>query len=397
MIAPWVSRKLKTTVLNPRWLAKLLLAGLGLLLGCGVAEICSSFYLRAAPATLHVGRWEFRGSCPPPYQSADYFSADFLDESMRCVRLGLLPGSGVVIPGDFSSKDINVEQGKRHTTDQPATFDQRVLIFGGSTMFSSEVPDRYTIASWLQRLVNQRPGPRWRVENLGTSSTIAAQHTERLTGFDLQTGDIVVFYAGVNDVYYPIYNGNPAGWHPGDGHDGGVRRLGAWQRRLYPLCLKFKDRSSTAELLFRLMDNPAPVNLTHRKSLDRHLQAASSGYRNSLTAAQHFAAQRGARFYHFLQPTIFSLAKPSPYEQKVAQNELRALPGLDRAYEIGYPRLRDASLDLADSYDLSGILDEGRTGQEYYLDFCHVNHDANQRIAQAIYDRLFAPSSSQAP
>jgi hypothetical protein len=50
---------------------------------------------------------------------------------------------------------------------------------------------------------------------------------------------VVIFYDGVNDVYYPVYNGNPEGWMPGQGHDGGVRRLSRLQRLLYPICFRY--------------------------------------------------------------------------------------------------------------------------------------------------------------
>ena len=58
----------------------------------------------------------------------------------------------------------------------------------------------------------------------------------------------------------------------------------------------------------------------------------------------------------------------------------------------GYPLLREAMSSLPDtsSVDLSGILDERTPEEEFYLDFCHVNHAANRRIAAAIGERLRA-------
>jgi hypothetical protein len=42
------------------------------------------------------------------------------------------------------------------------------------------------------------------------------------------------------------------------------------------------------------------------------------------------------------------------------------------------------------SFDLSGLFDRDREGQEHFVDFCHVNHVANERIASAIFERAFA-------
>lgn len=394
MFATGLLRRIGAKVFRKRLAARLLLAALGLLVGCLLCELCACLYLRLNPPAEYLGRWEFRSSCPPPYQHADYYGPEFLSESMRSVRLEVQPDTQLIVPGDFAGRFIHVERGRRRTTDQPETFDRRVLLFGASTIFNSEVPDEWTVASCLQRLLNQKSGTSWRVENFGTSSMIAAQHADRLMHCDVRPGDVVIFYCGVNDVFYPIYNGNPEGWRPGASHDGGVRQLSSWQRRLYPLALKYQDRSATARLLFRRLDNPAPRNVVNPKVLEQHLRDAETGYREALQRAHALAFEKKASFIHFLQPNIFTLAKPSTYEERIAANELKALPGLDRAFELGYPRLRAAAAEAANdgfaSFDLSGLFDGDRAGKEYYLDFCHVTHIANQRIAEAIYERAFA-------
>jgi hypothetical protein len=372
-----------------RVVAKAALALGGMLVGLLLVEAGCWCYLALSPPARHVGRWEFRCNRPAPYHDADYFGTDFLSESMRSVRLETRPGAGFVVPGDFTGRFINVRASRRHTTDQPAAFTHRVLLFGGSTVFCHQVPDSWTVASCLQRLLNRQAGPRFRVENYGTSAMIAAQQTERLRLCDIRPGDVVVFYDGVNDVYYPIYNGNPDGWRPGDGHDGGPRRLSAVQRRLYPWCLRYRDHSATARFLFHAQDNPPPRSVSGARSLDRHLGQAETGYRNALIEAKRLAARHGARFYHFLQPSIFSLRQPTAFEAQVKANDLLALPGLDRAFGLGYPRLRAATTGVV-SFDLSAILDQRDADEEFYLDFCHVNHTANQRIALAIFQHIFA-------
>jgi hypothetical protein len=401
MPAPRLAAPTRRTSAGRKFLAKALLGLAASLLALVLIEGACRAWLAVSPPAAAVGRWEFRGRRPPPYERADYFGPAFLSESLRCVRHGSAPGGEYVLPEDFTGEHVNVRDGRRRTTDQPSRSAGTVYLFGGSTVFNSEVPDRWTVASCLQRLLNERTGSRWRVENLGVSSMSAAQQTRRLHRIDVRPGDVVLFYDGVNDVYYSVYNGNPHGWLPGQGHDGGERRLNAAQRLLYPLCLKCKDHSSGARVLFGLMDNPMPRNVSRRRLLDRWLKTAEVCYRDALLDARTSARRRGAKFFHFLQPNLFTLGKPTRYEAEVAANELKALPGLDRAYALGYPRLRQAVASAAEqglvSFDLSGILDGREAGEEYYLDFCHVNHAANQRIAEAIFERVVASSPPHWP
>ncbi len=383
-----------------RWAAgRLLLVALALLVGCLLIEGLCRVHLWLNPPTGHVGRWDFRATCPPPYQGADYFSREFILESMHAEGGVPQPGTGYMVSKEFTGRFINAHDHRRCTTDQPENPAGRVLLFGGSTVYCAEVPDEWTLASCLQRLLNQRPGPRLLVENYGTCIMLARQQTERLLSTPVRPGDTVLFYDGANDVYYPIYNGNVRGWHPGDAHDGGLRRLTRLQRHLYPLCFQYQDASATARLLLQRMDARPPANVTNRKTEAAHLDAAESAYHTTLLEARRAVTNNQGHFVHFLQPTIFSLSHKTNYEKQVIQNELKGMPGLDEAFDLGYPRLR-AALDAAGqeglvSFDISDVLGEREAGQEFYLDFCHVNHLANERIARAIFEHAFAAPSSQ--
>lgn len=378
-----------------RWLFRPLLALMATGFTWLVLEGAAACIVHALPGNGPIGRWEFRGSRPAPYRDADYFSNEFLDESMRCTRQINPPDTHYFVAGDFHGTYINVADGMRSTTDQPASCDHRVLVFGGSTVFAQEVPDQHTLPSYLQRLLNQQSGPRYRVENYGTPSMIARQQTERLLNTTLQPGDIVVFYDGVNDVLRAIYNGKAEGpYRPGFNNDGGARKLSGAQAWLYPLCFRLKDYSYVVTLLFRGMDSPRPENLVDESRLSRNLDAAEAGYREALTQAREYAEAHGARFVHVLQPQLFSRARHSAYEKNLLHNELLGLPGLDQAYAVGYPRLRQAAGTSGSAavfhVDASDALDARRDGEEFYFDFCHVNHAANERLARKVFEHLIS-------
>ena len=191
---------------------KALVALIASLLTLGFLEFAARGYFRLCPPIGHVDRWEFRSTRPPAYERAEYFCKDFLAESLVCQREFVPPpGKTFLVPGDFFGRWINVSGGRRTTDFLPAAAQNRVLFFGGSTLFCGEVPDAETIASRLQLLINGSVGPRLAVENYGVPSMNAAQQLERLRTLELHRGDVVIFLDGVNDVYYSVYNGNARG------------------------------------------------------------------------------------------------------------------------------------------------------------------------------------------
>ncbi|MEW6386052.1 MAG: hypothetical protein AB1491_00830 [Thermodesulfobacteriota bacterium] len=380
-----------------KWPKELLLS-FALLIGSlifllGLIELGCRTYLYFKPAPPVLSRWEFRATGPPPYRNADYFNRDFLNESMRSVDVYRPPGKGYILFKDFQGKYFNITDGRRRTTGQPEDFQHRVLLFGGSAMFGQEVPDGHTIASYLQQILNERLGTRYKVENYGTVAMNAAQQTERLLNTPVHPGDIVIFYDGVNDAYYSLAMAYIDGWRPGLEHFQ-VKRLNWWQRRLHEWHLRYQKNSAAVRLLFDIYDRRPPATLVDKAILEQNLDKMAEKYRQSLIDAQQYVSSRGGKFYHFLQPNLIAAGEQTPYERELSQNYLDNPPGLDLSIKIGYPGLRKAN-KLAEaegvkSFDLTQALEKRQPGEEFYLDLCHINHAGNKRIAQAIFDLVFS-------
>ena len=111
---------------------------------------------------------------------------------------------------DYQSDYFNVKNGFRVTTDVPQGMSRRVLLFGGSTLFGQEVPDKHTIASYLQRMLNDS-GRAWKVFNFGLPGMNANQQVSILKTIPLRSTDIIIFYHGVNDIYYVVFGGAAGG------------------------------------------------------------------------------------------------------------------------------------------------------------------------------------------
>lgn len=356
----------------------------------GLIEAGSWFWVtRVRPQ--HLTQWEFRATQPPPYQGADYFGPEFLAEAEKSVS-GTL--STIAELHDFKGRYFNVVNGFRVTTDAPVDPVRRVLMFGGSTLFGQEVPDRYTIPSYLQRMLN-KAGVRWQVLNFGLPGMNTVQQTLILERVRLRKGDMVVFYHGVNDIYYLVFGGYVDGWAKGEPAFRPVQKLSTVNKWLHAWHEHLKGYSYTAQVALDIYQRGKPETVTDPEQLEHSVANARRQFRDSLREAAEVAHKGGASFVHFLQPTAFSDTRLTPYERKILQNPLTTAPGVEIAFREGYPQLREEAVALASKgiefHDISDALDGRADGDEVFLDFCHLNHEGNRLIAGRMMDVYFRP------
>ncbi len=320
----------------------------------------------------------FRLTRPAPYLGAPYFSEEFINESF--VQPGgwsTPPGTSLLFPNDFKGRFFTVENGIRRTTDTPGQASKNLFLFGGSTVYNSEVPDSYTIASYLQRKLASTGINDYRVLNYGVTSVSTNQQLERLKTTKLAPGDIVVFLDGVNDVVQGVLYGNA-----GDTIHGSDKARPAWQKTLSRLA---KHSVLVRQLLSRMNANYKITNLNGR------VTETVSRYRRNIEAAVQITRQQGAQFQHFLQPNLFSLATRRDYEDRLLKLGLIAAQ-TEEAFLATYPHfseiVRQRSRQNHAEHDLTSIFDGLQ--RPVYLDFCHINHIGNETIADHIYSGLAA-------
>ena len=337
----------------------------------------------------YLTKWEFAATQPPPYQGADYFSKAFLKEAEASVAGHL---TDVAELRDFHGKYFNVTGGFRVTTDAPRDPERRVLLFGGSTLFGQEVPDSQTIASYLQRLLNAQ-SVRWEVRNFGLVGMNAAQQTRILKRVQLRKRDIVVYYHGVNDIYYLVFGGYREGWVNGVPAFRPVQKLSPLHKTLHSWHERFKDYSYTAQVALDIYQRAEPTTVTDPEELERNLEFAVGQFHSAVIEAAGIARASDAEFMQFLQPQVFANEQLTPYEQTLIANPLGTAPGVETAFRKGYPRLRETAVVLERDgiayRDISDSLERRPPGVEVFLDFCHVAHRGNELVAQRMMRDYF--------
>ncbi|BEI40375.1 hypothetical protein PHIN9_03060 [Polynucleobacter sp. HIN9] len=317
---------------------------------------------------------EFRLSKPEPYAKSPYFSREFIEESFRQPGGWSVPeGTSLIIPNDYSSAHFNISGGIRKTVGTPENYRNTIFIFGGSTIYNSEVPDSLTVASLLQNLINGNKLP-YRVVNYGTTTIDSGQQLERLRReVKITNGDIVIFYDGVNDVLQKVWLKDATKSLSTQALEAPyfislVRKMAE-----YSAFLRWYDKN-----YLTLKSYPIDFELINR---------ASKIYLNNLNSAQIFTAKNKGKFIHFLQPNLYTKSPHNLYEIKLLNWGGNESPvGLRAIFQATYPVFQEMLANTGYSVDLVNIFDN--LNYSPYLDFCHVTEIGNEVVANAIFETI---------
>lgn len=307
---------------------------------------------------------QFRVGRPAAYQHSPYFSAAFADEQGRFSQAWYLDDAGFW-ENDFHGIWYNHSGKERLTVGQPSGVHPTLYLFGSSTTLNAEVPDGYTIASYLQRDI----GAAYRVINLGTRGMGAKTQYLLLRTLPLHKGDMVIWYDGITDAsagFKPpssarddLLSGQLCNWLSGK-----VGGLG------------------TIQMYCALTDRALP----NRQSPDVDL--IQDEFAVNISRAYELCKAKGVTFYHFLQPTIWSKS-PSDYERRILNNYNLVPIGQGEFVELTWPTLQEAAKRFPGA-DLSHSLDALRaSGADIYLDYDHTTERGNEAVAAAMVDAIW--------
>lgn len=387
-----------------------------------VADTVFGIFYIPSPYASHPERLQ-----SPSYLNEPYFSEQFLTESFTQPGGWITPdGTRLVLPKEYHGEFFNVDileptnltyrrtiypslEGEGATT---------ILLLGGSTVYSSEVPDEYTIASQLSAILTKWQGRRYTTINAGVTSASSMQEIERLK-MELRAGlrpDVVISFGGVNDVLQGVYFGNPDGvmfensLRPPTVSENGLKtRLKALMpERLLEILRKVVAAVSAEHIYQALMAwrrnegaRETPGHMRDEERIRGLVQRTKVKYFENMLEGHTMAARGGFQYIAVVQPHIYS----AQYEndsvdiELAAKLESRRRPLLDVAFNRAFPSLQETVHELRDqgvaAYDCSKIL-LSKTGNIFF-DSHHVNATGNKLIACALASLVVERSESPAP
>ena len=276
---------------------------------------------------------------------------------------------------------LNIDSlGRRVTVQQQSSAGAtpyRIYLFGGSTMFGYTARDAWTIPSRLAALIADAGVGGVEVVNFAQSSFNVTQNVATLS-LELRNGripDAVVFLDGNNEVA-PAFQ---------SGRAGGVlneamlaERLRARPSSLFDVLARRLTFVTRLRQVFERDDAP---DVEHDPAA--YCPAVASTYAGAISLVERLGSSYGFETLFLWQPMLATTRKPlTGFERSVLSSpqwKSAVLECSRLADEINSVRTTYASLaSLFDDHAETVFLD----------DYGHVTEAANERIAQAIFDRL---------
>lgn len=365
---------------------KLVLLIVSIIFIFSILELFSWIYIKNF--SVPTNSFDFRMGQPKAYESAEFFSQDFVRESFfQPGGWNISEKTGDIYPKDFSGRFFNTSNGRRKTAFQPEKFENTIYLFGDSTVYGAEVPDEHTIASQLQLLFNKAHPEKYVVENFGITSFTTDKQLKMLKAVNkLKPEDIVIFYEGINEIFLNIFYANSESSYMKVVQND----LDAFSWML-KIMMDLSERSYFVKLFLNPVDYAVPEHLSDAVFVQKMAEQTQPEFVRDIIEAHNYSTEKGAIFFHFLQPHFFADDSYTEYEQKIKENKYMTPAGVGGAFEKGYISLKKANDELAgsiNSFDLTEILNERRDSEEYFLDFAHVNHEANKIIAERMFNTL---------
>lgn len=284
----------------------------------------------------------------------------------------------------YAGDTINIdEQGLRRTYEAENTTPERTIaFFGGSTTWGTGADDHRTIASEFVKL-----NPEYVGYNFGETGWVAHQSLNMFLKmyFEGFRPDVVVFYDGVNDAWHKCRRELDAFAHAREYKMRTVMAEASSENPESPLFLILPIKNFVGKLN-RMMGSRATAQTSHYDCVDNPAKAEQIArvLLSDWLIVKNLVESYGGTFVPILQPVI--------YFSDTKKDHLEIDEDLGRQYAAVYPRIvdlmhREFKALAEDFMDLRDALDHD---EYFYIDWCHLSPNGNQRIAARISDGVSA-------
>jgi lysophospholipase L1-like esterase len=274
------------------------------------------------------------------------------------------------VVGEFHGEYINIDSnGIRYTPDYTNDTEQRIFVFGGSTVWGEGARDAYTIPGHLARLLYENDTSQ-QVINFGQTGYVS---TQDVIWFQLQLTsgnipDIAIFYQGFNDV------------------------LSAWSQDLTGLTLQENMRLNDAEA-GRILRSGQPVLRLPNEPLQQYdFSLANVQSADALTIAERWLANvelvniladaYGVEVLFVWQPAIMFKSPQTATEHAIIERWNNERAGL---FDL-YTEVDTVIRQRVHEYDNIILLSDLFRGvdETIFHDLVHITEIGNGMVATAI-------------
>ena len=280
-----------------------------------------------------------------------------------------------------------VEGGLRKTYFQNKNPQNKIYIFGGSTVWGTGSSDEFTISSILQKKINNAENLKktFNVYNYGFSTLVSHQQFKFLKQININKGDIIIFYDGNNDIWQANINKNPYGTMIGYNSDNKIR--------IFKNKIKFflNNNSHFFQLIQKIRGEEklkcSKINID-KNQIEKNFRI----YIEAINKAKMYTIKKGVDFYHFFQPTLFTRANNTKFEEYMIStmpSPIMPCNSKDGVFEAAtnyYLNNYGKFATEINGYNLGTVFDQ--YDEDFFIDLTHVNSLGNEIIANKILKEL---------
>jgi lysophospholipase L1-like esterase len=292
----------------------------------------------------------------------------------------------------YTGKYINIdEKGLRRTIfpidesvkKKPV---KKVFMFGGSTMWGSDVKDEFTIPSLVgSGLAKQSIHAE--VTNFGESGYVSTQEMMELF-LQLREGnipDLVVFYDGANDVFSAYQQGKTGIPQNENNREKEFNSLRSKKRSLMVFLESLKTLSTVKFIIGLIQPEMKPLPYSGSE-IQKLATETIEVYLKNITTINLWAKEYGFKAVYYWQPTIFSKPELSDFEKKEAE-KYGFIKDIVHAADLHTSNIK-ADPGFSVFYNISDIF--RNESKPIFIDYCHVSEYGNSVIANKMAEDIAA-------
>ena len=305
----------------------------------------------------------------------------------------------------YNGQYVNIDtEGIRRTVNATSKThpDQKIFVFGGSTLWGTGARDQFTIPSILSRELSNR-GINASVTNFGETGDVTTQEIIELL-LQLQRNDIpdiVIFYDGVNDVF-SSYQQRIAGIPQNEYNrvtEFNMTRSGnkCWgvfsSLSIVRFCKGLGHKLGLQpELKIKPLAIPCLQNNRPCSNEQELIKRTINIYENNMKLTKALAESFGFRCFFYWQPTIFQKNSLTKCEKTEHDKQSHMKPFYEQAYEL----VDKKTSHWKQNYAFHNISDMFSDVQDpVYIDWCHLSEQGNRIVAERLAEDIFSEIKSE--
>ena len=271
------------------------------------------------------------------------FDADCVEE-IKNIPPRIEIESGRLQHTDRFGRYMNVVNAVRYTAEPPETVDNTIYLFGGCVFFGYAVDDANTVASHLQRLLNERCDKKWKVVNMATWGGNFDQEYRHLYDITFKEGDIVL-------VSYAEYMAIGQNWESRDISKGLAECKDIGQKYFNSIVhCNTEGYACVAETVFRMLED--------------QLKKDKDEKRDSFKLQEIGLKEEKSSFQKNLYEYYNSVIQQCPWKDKIAESRIGAIVMNCNPFTLGHRYLIETAAGQVD-YLIIFVVEENKS----YFDF----------------------------